>query len=189
VVFASSVLIYLTTDKFLYTIICAYFLSFVFIRRIAPRKFINAQPERFWCQASSLLHPFIARFHKALFCDLMRLSLAEECLIYSPFGFQKPSFYSCGDAGSFTDPVGANLATAHKWLSMIKEGKSLDDVARQDNTLRRRIQRVIQFAFLAPDIVQIILDGRQPIGLTSEWMLRHKLPNEWQDQRALIATL
>ncbi len=82
-----------------------------------------------------------------------------------------------------------NLATAHKWLGMIKAGKSLDDVAKQDNTSIRRIQQIIAFAFLAPDIVQAILDGCQPIGLTSEWMLRCKLPNDWQDQRALIATL
>jgi DNA invertase Pin-like site-specific DNA recombinase len=82
-----------------------------------------------------------------------------------------------------------NLATAHKWLGMIKSGKSLDDVAKQNNTSRRRIQQIIAFAFLAPDIVQAILDGRQPIGLTSEWILRRKLPNDWQDQRALIATL
>jgi len=82
-----------------------------------------------------------------------------------------------------------NLATSHKWFGMIKAGKSLDDIAKQDNTSRRRIQQIIAFAFLAPDIVQMILDGRQPIGLTSEWVLRHKLPNDWQDQRALIATL
>lgn len=82
-----------------------------------------------------------------------------------------------------------NLATAHKWLGMIKSGKSLDAIAKQDGTSRRRIQQIIAFAFLAPDIVQMILEGRQPIGLTSEWVLRHKLPNDWQSQRALIATL
>ena len=82
-----------------------------------------------------------------------------------------------------------NLATPHKWLGLIKTGKSLDAIAKQDNTSRRRIQQIIAFAFLAPDIVQMILDGRQPIRLTSEWVLRHKLPNDWQEQRAMIATL
>lgn len=82
-----------------------------------------------------------------------------------------------------------NLAAAHKWFGMIKAGKSLDDIAVQDNTSKRRIQQIIAFAFLAPDIVQMILGGRQPIGFTSEWILRHSLPHDWQDQRALIATL
>ena len=82
-----------------------------------------------------------------------------------------------------------NLATAHKWLGMIKAGQSLDAIAKQDTTSIRRIQQIIAFAFLAPDIVQMILNGHQPIRLTSEWVLRHKLPNDWQDQRALVATL
>ncbi|MCB1368015.1 MAG: hypothetical protein KDK00_09645 [Rhodobacteraceae bacterium] len=46
-----------------------------------------------------------------------------------------------------------------------------------------------EWALLAPDIVQLILDGRQPDGLTSDWLLRHALPINWQDQRSLIATL
>lgn len=82
-----------------------------------------------------------------------------------------------------------NLATSHKWFGMIKVGKSLDEIGAQDSTSRRRIQQIIAFAFLAPDIVKMVLDGRQPIGLTSEWLLRQKLPHDWQDQRALIAVL
>ncbi len=82
-----------------------------------------------------------------------------------------------------------NLATAHKWLNLIRAGRSLDAVCEQEKTSRRRIQQVIKFAFLAPDIVQMIVEGRQPVGLTSEWVLRNALPNDWNDQRALVATL
>jgi hypothetical protein len=35
----------------------------------------------------------------------------------------------------------------------------------------------------------MIIEGRQPISLTSEWVLRNSLPGDWQDQRTLIATL
>lgn len=48
---------------------------------------------------------------------------------------------------------------------------------------------MIDLAFLAPDIIRDVLDGKQPVGFTSEWLLRHDLPSDWQDQRALIATL
>ena len=82
-----------------------------------------------------------------------------------------------------------NLAKAQKWLGMIKAGTSLDEIVEQETTSRRRIQQVIKFAFLAPDIVQMIIEGRQPISLTSEWVLRNSLPGDWQDQRTLIATL
>lgn len=54
---------------------------------------------------------------------------------------------------------------------------------------RRRIQQMLQFTFLAPEIVQMIVEGRQPIGLTSAWIERTSLPQGWQDQRELIATL
>ena len=48
---------------------------------------------------------------------------------------------------------------------------------------------MIDLAFLAPDIVSDVLDGKQPIGFTSEWCLRHELPSDWTEQRAIIAAL
>jgi hypothetical protein len=56
-------------------------------------------------------------------------------------------------------------------------------------TSKRRVQQVIDLAFLAPDIVRDITNGVQPMGLTSDWCLRHDLPSEWQAQRQRIATL
>ena len=48
---------------------------------------------------------------------------------------------------------------------------------------------MIDLAFLAPDIVRAILEGRQPTGLTSDWLLRHALPSNWSWQREVLATL
>ena len=36
--------------------------------------------------------------------------------------------------------------------------------------------RQFRYAFLAPDIVRAIVDGRQPVGLTSSYLLRHPFP-------------
>jgi site-specific DNA recombinase len=82
-----------------------------------------------------------------------------------------------------------NLARAHRWFGMIKLGQSYDEIATIEGTLKRRIQQVIEWVLLAPDIVRMILEGRQPIGLTSNWLLRHTLPSDWQEQRQLIVTL
>jgi len=42
-------------------------------------------------------------------------------------------------------------------------------------------------AFLAPDIVEAILDGTQPVDLTAETLSRlPDLPVSWADQRALL---
>ena len=48
---------------------------------------------------------------------------------------------------------------------------------------------MIDLAFLAPDIVRDVIDGKQPLGFTSEWCLRNDLPSDWQEQRALLASL
>ena len=48
---------------------------------------------------------------------------------------------------------------------------------------------MIELAFLAPDILRKTLDGRQPLGFTSDWCMRHALPADWNEQRALLATL
>ena len=50
-------------------------------------------------------------------------------------------------------------------------------------------QDAIGYAFMAPDIVRAIVDGRQPVGLTSSYLLHHPLPDDWEEQRALVATL
>ncbi|NOX74446.1 MAG: recombinase family protein [Alphaproteobacteria bacterium] len=87
------------------------------------------------------------------------------------------------------DALIRNIANAHHWFAMIKSGKTFDDIAATEATSKRRIQQVIEWALLAPDIVRMIVGGRQPIGLTSNWLLRHTLPTDWNEQRQLIASL
>ncbi len=55
---------------------------------------------------------------------------------------------------------------------------------RFERTVRRRI---LPLAFLAPDIVKAILDGRQPVALTAESLRRlPALPTDWDAQRRLL---
>ena len=35
---------------------------------------------------------------------------------------------------------------------------------------RNRVRKAIRYAFLAPDIVRAIVEGRQPVGLTSSYL-------------------
>ncbi len=82
-----------------------------------------------------------------------------------------------------------NVANAHDWFDQLKAGKPYADIARTAGTSRRRVQQMIDLAFLAPDIVLAITEGRQPLGLTSDWLLRHDLPSDWDAQRAAISRL
>ena len=81
-----------------------------------------------------------------------------------------------------------NIALAYDWYQRLKEGKNYADIAAEAGTSKRRVQQIIDLAFLAPDIVRDITDGTQPLGLTSDWCLRHELPADWQVQRERIAT-
>ena len=50
-----------------------------------------------------------------------------------------------------------------------------------------KVSRIIQLAFLAPDIVEAILAGRQPVELTPRRLMRiGELPLEWHRQRRLL---
>jgi len=49
------------------------------------------------------------------------------------------------------------------------------------------ISGLVRLSYLAPDITQAILDGRQPCDLTAEKLLEHsRLPLAWHDQRIAL---
>jgi hypothetical protein len=45
------------------------------------------------------------------------------------------------------------------------------------------VRRLLRFAYLAPDIVEAIAEGRQPRTLTVKLLLQG-IPLDWSDQRA-----
>ena len=46
------------------------------------------------------------------------------------------------------------------------------------------VTRLLRLAYLAPDIVTAIIDGRQPPGLTANTLMKNtRLPFRWEAQR------
>ena len=82
-----------------------------------------------------------------------------------------------------------NIAKAYVWFERIKAGESFAQIATTDGISKRRVQQMIDLAFLAPDIIRDVLSGKQPTGFTTEWCKTHSLPADWTEQRALLATL
>ena len=82
-----------------------------------------------------------------------------------------------------------NIANALSWLDRIKAGKTYEEIATEDAIPTARVRKAVRYAFLGPDTVRAIVDGRQPVGLTSSYLLHHPLPDDWEEQRALVATL
>jgi len=65
---------------------------------------------------------------------------------------------------------------------------SLGELAGRDDVDQGDLSRSLQLAFLAPDIVERILDGDQPVALTAQQLKRiGELPLLWDEQRSVIA--
>jgi len=80
-----------------------------------------------------------------------------------------------------------NILTARRWYEADKSGESFSAIATREKTTPSRIQQMIGLAFLAPDILDQIAAGGQPVTFTSEWFKRRQLPEDWDLQRKLIA--
>ena len=64
---------------------------------------------------------------------------------------------------------------------------SLSAIARRAGVHVGDVSRSLQLAFLAPDLVEAILDGTQPVALTPERLKRaRELPLLWEEQRAML---
>ncbi|MEQ9124057.1 MAG: recombinase family protein [Alphaproteobacteria bacterium] len=83
----------------------------------------------------------------------------------------------------------ALVARAHRWRRMLSAGgfQTLDHLAAAEGASRWDVSRHLPLAFLAPDIVEAVLQGRQPVGLTVNRLKRSlPLPLDWKDQRRLL---
>ena len=76
------------------------------------------------------------------------------------------------------------LVRAHRWRRRIEseQAKSITDLAEQEGVTDAYVCRLLQLTCLAPDIVEAILDGRQPKGLRLAEMLGNG-PLAWEEQR------
>ena len=63
---------------------------------------------------------------------------------------------------------------------------SISGIARSEGADVGDVSRSLQLAFLAPDLVEDILNGTQPVALTCERLKRADLPLLWKDQRAAL---
>jgi|HubBroStandDraft_2_1064218.scaffolds.fasta_scaffold28133_1 site-specific DNA recombinase len=83
------------------------------------------------------------------------------------------------------------VARAHDWMGRILSGEVANQqaLAKQTGFDKRYISRIIPLAFLAPDITEAILDGKQDPNLSLEKCV-NEIPFEWALQRAsLTATI
>jgi hypothetical protein len=60
-------------------------------------------------------------------------------------------------------------------------------LAKREKVSPSYFTRLVRLSYLAPDIIQAILDGRQPCDLTADKLLAHsRLPLGWHEQRTAL---
>ena len=81
------------------------------------------------------------------------------------------------------------VARSIDWFEKLKLGEtsSLEEIAKGERMSPSDVSRFLPLAFLAPDIVESIANGRQPIELTVQHLKRlSPLPSHWDEQRRLL---
>ena len=76
------------------------------------------------------------------------------------------------------------LARAFRWQRMLDDGVcgTIEELARRERVDRGYMSRVLRLTLLAPEIVEAILDGRQPAALQPDDLLEG-FPLEWDGRR------
>jgi hypothetical protein len=79
------------------------------------------------------------------------------------------------------------LARAFRYQRLLDEGRyaSISEMAAAERIERGYLGTLLRLTLLAPDIVQAVLDGRQPDGVTLPRLLE-PFPAAWAEQRRAV---
>ena len=82
------------------------------------------------------------------------------------------------------------LARAFRWRKLMETGAyaTVEEIAAAEKINASYVSRVLRLTLLAPDIVEAILDGRQPAEMTLA-ALMNPFPVAWREQLAELARL
>jgi hypothetical protein len=82
-------------------------------------------------------------------------------------------------------PLPHALARAFHWQSLLDGGQyaSVNELAKAHGKNASYVAAILRLTLLAPDIVEAILDGRQPSTLQLQPLMRDGVPAVWHDQR------
>jgi hypothetical protein len=133
----------------------------------------GAELQPYW-HIYAIVHALTA----CLFGDTTRL------IIYMPPRYLKSLCVSMPDRNLID-----LIARTRRWFVRITKGEtvSVREIAREEGMDEGDVSRFLPLAFLAPDIVESILAGKQPVELTAEKLKRFRnLPHSWEEKRRLL---
>lgn len=84
---------------------------------------------------------------------------------------------------------GPQIEAHHQAYATAHEVAASAEIAASEGVSKHRVYKLVDLAFLAPDVVRDVFAGSQSTGLTTEWLLRHAIPALWDEQRDTFRTL
>jgi len=84
----------------------------------------------------------------------------------------------------YSEALALAITRAHHWKELLDAGKfiSISELAQAIGLDVSYAARLFRLTFLAPDIIEAILDGREPDGLSMR-ILAKPIPLDWREQR------
>ncbi|MDB5448031.1 MAG: hypothetical protein JWQ97_3348 [Phenylobacterium sp.] len=81
------------------------------------------------------------------------------------------------------------VVLARSWMQALASGEvgSITALAEREGLCSHYTSRLLPLAFLAPDLVELVLAGRQPRALTLQGLTSKTLPADWKAQRRAFA--
>jgi AraC-like DNA-binding protein len=84
------------------------------------------------------------------------------------------------------EPLVMIIARAHRWRDVLEAGRyaTIRELAGDLGVSHSYVARILRLTTLAPDIVEAIVDGTEPGGLSLEKLYR--APMVWEEQRRVL---
>jgi len=77
------------------------------------------------------------------------------------------------------------IVRGHIWRDLLESGKvkTIAEIARANKVDGSYVSRILDLTLLAPDIIEAIMDGREPSGLSLTTLTKKQIPLLWEEQQ------
>jgi hypothetical protein len=80
------------------------------------------------------------------------------------------------------------IARAFRWRDMLESGgySTIREIAAAEKINETYVGRVLRLTLLAPEVVEAIVNGRQPVGLRLDGLVK-RFPVGWREQTDVLS--